>query len=252
MEASIPTLKKRIERALLEQFVRALREIPAGEVEATEEPDFLVHLPNRTLGLEVSELHRPTPDGEVPSQAAEAMRRRVVARAQDIYVARGLPAVHASVHLDSRKSISKGEVESLATSIATLVARNVPVADDQTVYEDYNWENRSYFPENVSRVSVGRFSGVTKTFFGCPGATFVPQLTREDIVRVLARKETKRTRYQSRCSELWLVVVADLAAMSTWFEFDSTVLDVEYSTGFDRVFLFRQFPQLAHELRRRA
>lgn len=239
--------KKDIEFWRLDRFKSFITGFPDGRIEPTEEPDFLVHCESRVIGIELTDLHRKTPPGQVPQQAREAMRNRVVTRAKEMYDARNLPPVLVSFFLDDRVHIKKVEVEQIAMDLADLVSDNIPeVNSSADVPAD--WQDFRYLPSILHKVSVRRLDVATRTFFSAPGATWVASLGREDIERALASKGAKLTAYRTRCDEVWLVINADIESMATWFDFDSAPLQERFTTAFDRVFVVRHFGGKAHEL----
>jgi hypothetical protein len=239
--------KKRIESAYLESFKALFTNFPLGQIEPTEEPDFLVHEVGSVLGIELTELHRKSPEDELPQQAGQAMRQRVVNRAREIFERSGHPQIHASVLLRDTPHISKAQVEPLALTISNLVAQNLPDYDSSPI-ELPGWEIESPFPDFIHQIKVYRIAGLTRSFFSCPGSTWIATLAPEDIERVLALKEPKYTSYRNRCSRAWLLINADISSMSTWFEFESDALARHYCSSFDRVFLLRHFGQKLYEL----
>ena len=242
----MPLSKKDIELHYLERFKLLLTDFPSGEIASGEEPDFVVQAPHGRLGIELTELHRDVPPGITPPQASEAMRHKVVRRAQEIFVAEGNPPVRCTV-LMQEHHIQRQEVEDLATAIARIAVKNLP-ASNTSVREEFDWVNRNYFPEVLNSVTVHRLEGMTTTHFNCPGATWVATLSAADIERVIAAKESKYTAYRIRCDEAWLLVNADIAPMSTWFEFDSAALTDSFETSFQRVFVMRHFGNVLHEI----
>jgi len=236
----VPPSKKDIEGIHLERFQAAFDEFPQGRIEPTEEPDFLIHRPNSVLGIELTELHRATRPGTRPQQASEAMRSRVVARAQELWDQRELPSVKVSVFMNTNYEIQKSEVEKLALAILVLAIKNLP-EPNSSKSEEYDWINREYFPEQLLKVSVRRLDAITRTHFSSPGATWVATLADSDIKRALASKEPKYETYKMKCDEAWLVISADIGPMSTWFEYDVQKLSSSFNTQFDRLFLLRHF-----------
>jgi hypothetical protein len=239
--------KKDIEVHYLERLRAAMPDFPEGQIEPTEEPDFLIHGATSTIGIELTELHRDGPVGVKPQQALEAMRHRVVARAQELYVAKGLPPVKVSVFMRDSHDIKKEHVQTLAEALCQLVERNLP-APNSSKKEEYDWVNRSHFPEPILEVSVHRLDVITKTFFSVPGATWVSTLSNTDIQRALAPKEPKYPTYRLKCDQAWLVINADIGPMSTWFEFDASVPLLPLRTQFERVFVLRHFGSRLLEL----
>lgn len=247
MTASYPLSKKDIETIYFERFRSAFVNFPSGRIEPTEEPDFLIHRQGSVLGVEITELHREPESGKRPMQADEAMRRRVVARAQEIYETSGQPPVNVSAFINDSIRIEKSEVEPLANALFSIVVRNLP-GPNSSREEQYDWTNRSYFPEVLHTVSVHRLDAITKSFFSCPGATWVGDLTPADVARALSSKESKYAAYRRQCEEAWLVINADLGSMSTWFEVDERSLLTPYQTNFDRLFVYLHFSAKVIEL----
>ena len=174
------------------------------------------------------------------------MRQRVVARAQELYGAGGHPPVRCTVFMNNAH-IRKDQVEELATAIARIAVRNLPGPNSSTK-ESYEWTNRSYFPELLDTVAVHRLDPITENFFSCPGATWVAPLSSADIERALASKEAKYRTYRKKCDEAWLLINADIGAMSTWYEFDPAAIAGPFKTSFNRVFVLRHFGSKLHEL----
>lgn len=242
----MPLPKKEVERHYFDRFRQLYQPFPGGVITSTDEPDFLVVDERQRTGIELTELHRESQPGQAPLQAMEAMRHRLAARAQDLYVQGGGPPVRCTIFMQE-VHIEKSQVESLASAIVGIAKRNLPVAN-ASLSESYDWTNRDYFPEIIDTVSVRRIDAITETHFNCPGATWVPKLSSSDIIRTLAAKEPKYAAYRARCDQAWLLINADIGAMSTWFDFESDALSGPFCTSFDRVFLMRHFGQALHDL----
>lgn len=242
----MPLPKKDVERHYFDRFRALLQPFPAGIVTSTEEPDFLIEGEHLTIGVELTELHREAQPGQVPLQATEAMRHRVAGLAQELYVLGGGVPVRCTIFMQD-VHIQKNEVEPLAQSIAAIARRNLPQANSSHS-ESYDWVNRAYFPDTIDTVTVHRLDVITESHFSCPGATWVPKLSSNDIIRTLTAKESKCTAYRERCDAAWLLINADIGAMSTWFDFQRDALTGPFTTSFDRIFVMRGFGQALHSL----
>jgi len=240
--------KKQRERYYLDRFIELLVPPLKGSIETTEEPDFLVTNEAGCLGIEVTELHRTHTGEGRPLQAEQSMRQRVIERANEIYELSGHPPVHASVCFNIHYPVQRHRVEELANNIVSLVVRNTPGLGG-TRREKCNWENRDYFPEGLHMVFVNRLPRITKSFFRAPGATWVPNLTPEDIQRVLNAKERKYKAYLQQCDSAWLLINCDVPLMSTWFKFNLEAVSGTARSSFARVFVLRHFANRLYELR---
>lgn len=242
----MPT-KKEAELWQFERFVVVMPALQGLEVIESEEPDFLIKLSGKTLGIELTELYHEPPEDGVPLQAQEVLRLRTAKAAQRLYAAKGLPSLHVSVYFNPSYVLSKRDVLRLSTSISDLVARNAP-HPGQLFTEEYGWVNRDYFPEEINSISAWHVPSLTEPFFSSPSASFIPTLEESDIERVLRSKEPKVQRYRERCHEIWLLVSFDQGRLSTCFEHDEEVLRRRYASSFDRVFLLRHIGNTLHEL----
>jgi len=127
------------------------------------------------------------------------------------------------------------------------VEANIPAEGD--VYrEEYDWDNRAYFPEEVHLVSAWRFSSLERSFFSTPSAAFIPDMSREDIERALLSKANKVERYRQKCDQIWLVINCDGRNLSNVFDVDEELFRTTFETPFDRVFVFRHMAKKVHEL----
>jgi hypothetical protein len=246
--ADAPLTKKQFERWQLDRFAALCPAFPPGHIEETEEPDFLVG--NGRLGVELTDLFHETSHDASPLQAQESLRLRVAKAAEDLYQARGGPALHVSIHFNTHCELKKQDVGRLSQLIATWVHKNAP-APGQSFTEEYDWENRDYFPEEVHHLGAWQFPGITRTFFSAPSASFAPKLQAVDIRRALTAKEPKLPRYRLRATEVWLLVNIDIGQLSTYFLLEQEVLNERFETSFDRVFLLRHVGNQLHELHRR-
>lgn len=239
--------KKTIERHYLDELRAAMPDFPAGRIEPTEGPDFLVHGENSIVGIELTELHRETPNGVNPQQAIEAMRRRVVAKAQELYIASNLPAVSVWIFMNDSYDIKKEQVLPLAKKIRKLVASHLP---DKNASQEivYDLNDPDSFPDSLIKLSVRRRDAITETCFMSPGATWISAVSDADIERVVEPKERKYSTYRIKCDATWLVVNADISSMSTWFEFESLALLKPLRTQFEREFILRHFEKRLFEL----
>jgi len=114
--------------------------------------------------------------------------------------------------------------------------------------EDYDWENRTYFPEEISHVSAWHVPGQEAPLFQSGSSSFAATIQPTDIMRALALKEPKVAEYRKQANEVWLVVNYDTGQLSTHFEHEEATFSETYSSSFDRAFLFRQWGAELREL----
>lgn len=233
-------LKKEIEEVYLNRAIPFITGFPQEEIKPFEEPDFFLHSSEAVIGIELTELHRQVSKRSNPQRASEAMRRRVVERAQALYAETGLPPVRATVLMYEDTLIKKSEVEKLASAICNLVVQNLP-APNSFREEAATTTDSNCWPGRLHSITVYRADFIIDMDFNCPGTTWVSELGREDIEQKLKSKETLYSTYRKSCDKVWLFINFDIEAMSTWFEFNAEVLNAPFSTSFERVFVFGHF-----------
>jgi hypothetical protein len=239
--------QKEIERWQLQRFIDLFQPTRWGEVLDHEEPDFLVRRELDTLGIEFTDLYWDQPSVKIPQQAVESLRARIADEAGRLYESKGLPKLHVSIHFIPSYVPTKKDVPRLSTAIANLIVDNIP-SEGSSYSEDYDWNNRAYFPEGVHHIGAWQQPGLKRSYFNSPGAAMIPNLGRKDIERALASKQSKLERYRSNCQEVWLVINCDGAQLSTTFEYDEATTNTSFASGFDRAFLLRHMASKVHEL----
>lgn len=232
--------KKDVERRYLDQVIDLLADFPQGAVDEREQPDFLVNTDDRVIGIEITELHRAHDSQPVPMQGREAVRHQIVQRAKALYECESVPPIDCCVHLKDL-SYRRTDIEPLAAKIAALAKRNIPPEDTLAKYEQYDWVNREYFPEEVDYIRVARFDGLTESFFCASGSTWAEQLTPDTVRAVIDTKDGNIDEYLRQCAEAWLVIVTDSLTMSTWFSCTDQVNKTVFRTRFSRVIILRNF-----------
>lgn len=239
--------KKEVERWQFNQFISLFPGFPAGQIETSEEPDFIVDTGDLKIGVELTDLYWENPVDSSPQQAQESLRFRIAETAQRLYEKEGLPNLYASIHFNSQYVLRKSEVQRLSKMIADVLVKNVP-SIGQSYGEEYDWDNRDYFPEEIMHISAYNFPSAEQSFFHSPSAAFVPTLEEKDIRRVLLLKADKLARYRERCNEVWLLINCDVGQLSSFFKHEEAVLQLSYQSHFDRVFLCRHMEHKIHEL----
>jgi hypothetical protein len=243
--------KKEKEKILLQNFRDCCPECPSGEPYATESPDFLIPAGTGKLGIELTLLYRNKTRNGGLLQEQESLRRQIADKARQICESQGCPHIHVNVHFNDQHVLCKGckgNIESSAKELASLILDNMPEHGKPVGLQETedNWEQ---WPATLSRVSIERSDGLTKTTC-CPAdAGFVPKLEPGLVQSVIDKKDLRCSDYRRRCEELWLLVVAGGFACSSWFTVDPDIITHAFVASFDRVFLFQNCEKKVFELR---
>jgi len=245
------TKKQQDEVEWVHRLKRLLPDFPQGEIvpNACEPPDVFVKGNDRTLGIEVSRLFRPSAPSECQElQARESNIRKIVDLAHEMHLKAGLPDARVFVVVNNQW-IASNEVKPLARALADIVRRNLP-ADGARSEEDYTWDNRSYFPEKIDKVMISRLFPCDTTWHGQEAAWGGGC----DAVQVQGRIDAKSVRHdhvRKQCDESWLLLVTDsTSGLASHLQLTPDAQAHCYATPFERVFVTESFFTRLHELRR--
>ncbi len=107
------------------------------------------------------------------------------------------------------------------------MAARIP-AQGAVYSEDYDWETRDYFPEEISHVSAWHVPDQEAPLFQSPSSSFIATLEPSDVLRALTLKEPKVAKYRERANEVWLVINYDTGQLSTHFEDEEATFGATY------------------------
>lgn len=232
--------KKFRERAHVEAFRRLHLEFPAGALEDSEAPDFLVRLENgSTLGIEHVEWLRSADAGAgSPLREQEMLQEKVVRKAIQAYERRGGPHVIVSLFW---AGLEPTRVEDLAVDLATAIAERAPRGPEEAfvAVEDTGLPD-SPLPPEINRLHIYRREDLDANHWNSVRADYTPLVGRQELQQLFAEKECKVARYRLTSHELWLVVVAEGRAPSSFGDVDE-LRGTTFVSSFDRAFFVHLF-----------
>jgi hypothetical protein len=229
-------MRKSRELIHLEHFKEAYPFFPCGDIEQTEKPDFIVHALHKDIGIEHTEMFQPGAPNGGSLQAQDSLALRVVEKASDLYRSNHSQSLLVQVLFNPRVEISKRDINRIAEAIVCLVDRT-PVKPGNTIALKRTREDSVYFPTEIAHIYICRQNGKENVWF-CSSSGFVPQITPKQIQEKINAKNQKLDSYKSRCSELWLLLVADYLRIPSMIDLTELAHTHHYVTRFDRVFFF--------------
>ena len=252
------------ERTHLQHFASVFPEFPAGKRDFDgEKPDLVVHMDKGDLGIEHTQLVRvEAVRGAAPQivlpQNQEELRRRVIDTARNVFEKRGgaMLQVYAFFSRHDKNALTKSAVDEAALKLADVVAHAV-LLSSQEIQDGYwrNIERWNYdehipdlFPSQIDSIEFCAVDQPGKVIWGVPDGGFVPTITAEYIQQKIDAKDSKVKNYLTRCSEVWLVLVADNGVLSSYFNISQEVANLTYQSLFNRVFYFENFDRKVVEL----
>ena len=233
-----------LEHIYLQEFAKALPAFPSGTPQKSKNPDFLVHLSDHTLGIELTRLYRAALPGTPPLKSQESLRERIAAGAKAQYDAQGLPPIHVSVSFNDQFPLKKTDVRRISQQLVNLAIRLLPEPGSFRE-EEYQWTNRAYFPQEVIAIHVRAFGD--RSFWSTPTAGFLPKLSPSDVQQEIDRKNKKVHLYLQCCSRVWLVICTHAEGLSSIVDISSEALAASYESTFEHVFIFK-WPSSVHQL----
>ncbi len=232
-------MNKAGELAHLKHFKQVFPGFPPGRIETHESPDFLIDGACRTIGVEHTEVYHPVPPDGYSPQAQDHWAQKIVSRTSELWKkAAGFPLL-VQVSFHPRSHLSRKNVEALAQEIVSVIGET-KIQPGKSLTLKRVSRQQITLPTEVSRLYLQRPTRATKQGdrWCCSSAGFVPELTEQHIQAKIDGKEKKLEKYRGRCSEIWLLMVADNLRFPNSVELTESALNNRYTTQFDRVFFF--------------
>jgi hypothetical protein len=238
--------KDEIEKTYLDGFAKTLPMFPVGCVSKSENPDFLISNEAGTLGIELTRMFREPLHGESPLRGQESLRERIKDSAKAKYAALGQPPISVGVLFNNRVVLRQRDIEPIAQMVAGLASRLMPEPEKQCI-EEYNWVNRSYFPEAIDVIIVGRPKRLKRSAWSIAAVDDLHQLSKSEVQARITAKDPRVSDYLKQCDRVWLVVCTGGAGLSSYLELSQEATQASYQGNFARVFVYK-WPTRVQEL----
>lgn len=220
---------------------------PAGVLTKSEAPDFLVHAPKRTIGIEVRHLYKESKDGVRPLQAVESQVDKIIARAAELANESGMPPVDVSLFHNDSLEIQEREIRYIAEQLFAFVQRCLPEVGQSVEWQYYDGR-RCGQPQQFDQIWISR------KYAKCPlwksfKAALVQQECRSLFQAAIDEKATRLSAYLEKCSECWLLLSANALKPSGSIHPGDPSLEHIYQSPFARTFFLDEVLQKVHELK---
>jgi hypothetical protein len=234
-ETHLPAKKLR-ERKAVDALRDIYKDFPDGRIEATEEPDFIVHAGSGAVGIEITEYFRPETIEGSPIQEQESLCHQIANVATRRCTESAVPNLYVAISFERARRIVKGDVVPVAEAIVKLVRDRAA---------DVGWSlkiaNDGQLPECIDDILMYRPEGLTEPFVGFAATTWVPPVAEDQLKQSILSKEKKLDAYRRRCSQVWLAIVIDGFRVASLCELPAEVSRV--ATAFDRVIVLHDWRQ---------
>jgi hypothetical protein len=230
-------MDKKRERTHLEHFKEICGFFPDGEIECTERPDFIVHGKDKSLGIEHTNIFQlETQHGSI-LQAKDKLNQKVVNQARDLYLQNHYQPLLVQITFNPNNSFPEQEIKQLAEMISRIIERT-PITPGLRITLKRTHENFEYFPIEIARIYLNSYPNGKENRWISSSSGVVQEFDIVDLQKKINSKDEFVDIYRSRCSEVWLLIVADYARIPTTLDISSDATIHRYQTKFDRVFFF--------------
>ena len=227
------------------------------DVTHDDRPDLIMRLGDRAVGIEHSRVYRTL--GKISGlepHAQEVLQFQIVDKAWQLHSAVSSEKLWLSVDFADSTTYRKKEVQVIADSIAKVVRdalMHLPSNGANGLwYNIEEWRHRRLgleFPRQIKKIDFQVVENPGYEIWGPSYGYVVPYLSIERVREKIEIKEKQLPDYLSKCTEVWLLIVADTGVPSNHFEIGQDLLSEQFSTRFSKVFLMRSFHLDLHELR---
>jgi hypothetical protein len=221
--------QKRVERYYLDQARKVSSIFPLGEVTAAEHPDFLIHVEDGVIGIEVTELC----DQGLRSFAGK--QELVVRRAKQRYVAASgsVPVDVTVAFAPEAEAIPGGE---LIDHLAAFVSENRERFLSRTIEKPYFDHSKGFIYIGIHSVlpdedPTGRWQGM---------AAFAKTVAPQELLKeYIEDKNDKVPAYRLSAPIVWLLLVSDqFLGAGELYARPEDLARWRFDFDFDKVLLF--------------
>jgi hypothetical protein len=99
-------------------------------------------------------------------------------------------------------------------------------------------ENSEHFPKEIAMIHIYCHPNGKENRWVCSSIGYIPEITPEQLQEKIDKKEQKLNSYTSKCSEIWLLIVADDLRIPSTVDLTASASGHHYITRFNRIFFF--------------
>lgn len=231
--------KKEQERFFLQRFLERMGVAAIG-IEGREGPDFLVHLPDRSIGIEVTRLHIRESSPEPLLQAVESVTERIISKAQKLYMGSdGIPAL-VTVLFGVNVRPEKVQRDSVARGLVGIVLEMALQPGEHQEWRSWDEENfESPLAEVIDTVYAWAVPDPGMARWRTSRVGWVAPLTPERLQSRIHEKSGKIDSYLRTTSENWLLIFANGMNPSQAFSVPGDFPSDQVSSPFERTFFYK-------------
>lgn len=234
------------ERSFFDSFLTLADDLPGGNWQRQESPDYVLEGINRTFGLELTTLVLPSPKGRPPLAAVRRSQEEVFGIARDLAISHSIPPLEVKVKFSSDHQ--PVDEQSAGIELFQFVIDQLPNINDKKSCHFHNIGSR-YFSWII--IHLGTASGqqwLKEHRWGRIHAGFVRIDPIHEIQSVIDKKSRKISQYLKHCKECWLLIGVDewtAPEAATLTEIGANTI---YQFPFTRVYFLRNIERKLYRL----
>ena len=234
-------IKKRKEKYHLDKVRYLYDEFPLGDLTSSEEPDFLVTMPDCIVGIEMVDYVRGQSSYGSQTRKIEILNNQIVDKAREEFEKRHNIPLQVHCFWGFHGAMRRVKIKRLAVCIASCVENHIP----QKVHESSRIEDEeidSSIEEVIASISIVRLKPSTKSLWSNPDAGFIG-LHVDELQQLISFKDSKIDKYLKKCANVWLLIVADGKYISSSVELKDDVRHHRFKSRFDRILFYDSLTQ---------
>ena len=226
--------KKDREKGYLEKVKLLYAKFPRGSVVACEEPDFLVTNEQTRCGVEIVQYVRGQGKDGSPIRWREELHDQIIVAAKSKYEARSAIPVSVHLHWFHHRELRGNDVDRISDEICKLVIDWRPLKINESVgFEpDYKRDVSDF----ISRVSIRRRASGKSVWSNVEVGP--AQADAVELQRLISSKNERVSSYLKKCSEVWLVIVADGQRISSSGELSLRERQTKFESEFNTILYY--------------
>ncbi|HEU0298623.1 MAG TPA: hypothetical protein VFR37_04195 [Longimicrobium sp.] len=226
---------QKVEARYFEAFREARPDLPLGDFEHRDKPDFLGRIGHTQVGIEVTRYSPEKKDGLPVQNEQEGLQHQTMSLARNAYEARGGRPMHVLVVFRHYPALTKKRTRELSRELADFVLGSPHRFIEYRRSGLDDMTGGRFLPE-VEKLSAYRAPAEESSTWHAGGLGWPLHAHAEDICRTVLAKASKTKAYRVVCDEIWLLVVFD--RLNAEFEVRPPTAPVGFAvpTDFDRIF----------------
>jgi hypothetical protein len=231
-------MKKERERYWLD-CARAIRpDLFRGEVEEGEAPDFVLRGPGACLGVELTRYSRPVLSGKAIAEEQSGLKDKVLRLAKAHFSGKSQSLLRVGVVFAPNALLRKQRLSVMAEQIAEYLLTHLDGKPDWThVRWSLDDDETDSPPEEIATVYARVIPSIGNTHWYPADAGWVSNVGKDEVTRIVGKKEPNVPQYRLRCDTLSLLIVFEgRPELASSIHAPLEPADFQVRTAFDSVY----------------